>query len=181
MSFTDFTRHFADLYICRTFKTVDQGGPWYRYTATGEWRGETAGGSSGNPTACKNPQYALAITRPTTVFISLTQDDKSDRQKDLDGIGIAIHDKQGNRIKNFYARDVVTKTVYIPGAEVVLEASLQPSSSGKPYTLFVSTYEPGTQKAYTLTVYSDTALGPAGLEPGKPDTLRKLPADAPGQ
>jgi hypothetical protein len=37
-------RNYEDIYVCRLFKTVQQGGSWYKYSVMGEWNEETAGG-----------------------------------------------------------------------------------------------------------------------------------------
>ena len=43
MAFDDFVENYQNIYVCRQFKTVENGGPWYKYTAVSEWKGKTAG------------------------------------------------------------------------------------------------------------------------------------------
>jgi hypothetical protein len=179
MSWLDFTRHFEDIYVCRVFKTVAEGGQWYRYSATGEWRGATAGGCSNFPTANKNPQYYLSVTRPTAVFMSLTQEERGGRKGTKEGVGISVHDKGGGRVAAFTARDQVLSSGYAVSAEVTLEGTLSPSATGAPYAVFVSTFQPKRELGYTLTIYTDVPLAAAWLN--GPEGLRLIPADAPGK
>jgi hypothetical protein len=181
MCWADFTQHFEDIYVCRVFRTIAEGGTWYRYSVQGEWKGVTAGGCSNSPdTAKKNPNYYLPITRPTTMFISLMQEERGGRKGSKEGIGMSIHDKDGLRVSNFYAKDQVLSSGYAVSSEVTLEANaLTPSPSGKPYTLFVSTYAPRRELGFTLTVYTDCPLNPAFLD--GPEKLKLMSLDMGGK
>jgi hypothetical protein len=95
MTFSDFVTYFENLYLCRVFKTVAQGGPWYRYTAQGEWRGRTAGGCTNNPEKAQfNPQYMLAPSSPCTVFIALKQLETSGQDRPEEYIGFKVRSRR---------------------------------------------------------------------------------------
>jgi len=182
MSWSDFTQHFEDIYLCRVFKTINEGGNWYRYSANGEWKGITAGGCSNYPsTACNNPQYFIHVTRPTTIFITLVQEEKDGRKGKKEGIGMVINDKDGCRVKNFYSKDEILSSGYAVANEVTIEGTLTPSPSNKPYTLFISTFKPGCEGNYSLIVYTDAPLGTLSLEDGTSDTLKLIPMTIPGK
>jgi hypothetical protein len=179
MSWSDFVVHFEDVYVCRVFKTAQEGGPWHRYTFSGEWKGATAGGCGNYPqTSRNNPQFYLAVTRPTTVFVSLAQEERGGRRGDKEGIGASIHDKDGCRVANFYAKDQVLSSGYAVASEVTIEGTLQPSQSGKPYALIVSTFAPGKELGFNVTIHTDAPLDAAWVDG---DSLRLIPASAPGK
>ncbi len=77
--------------VHRVFKTIPEGGTWYRYKAQGEWRGKTAGGCPNHPeTAQFNPQFMLAPTKPCTVFISLKQMECAGESRSDECIGFKV-------------------------------------------------------------------------------------------
>jgi hypothetical protein len=75
INFDDFCNSFRSLYICRYYDPVK----WPLVKFHGFWRGETAQGlpTRHNPQCVidNNPQFSLAIDRPTEVIITLTQVD----------------------------------------------------------------------------------------------------------
>jgi hypothetical protein len=173
MEWCDFTTHFEDIYVCRLFKTVDQGGPWYRYSVEGSWSGKSAGGCTNNPdTAQWNPQYYIMPTKPSNIFISLTQKHKVGASDENECIGMKLLKKDGKRCKAVYAGQVVMQSAYSSMKESVAEGNLTPLAN--PYTLFVSTFEAKIEKEFYLVVYSDA---PLGMVDGT--TLRRIPESVP--
>lgn len=174
MRFSDFTAHFASVYVCRVFKLV--GAPtlpssipsvpvpmWYKYVARGAWKGKSAGGCSNySSTAQFNPQFYLAPTQPCSLYISLVQSDDVayGGRQEYTAIGFAVLKKEGTRVGAWYTDDIVQKSGYVNSQEVGLELDLAPTPSGQPYTLFVSTFEPKVEKSFLLTVYSTAPLSP---------------------
>lgn len=165
------------------FKTREEGGPWYRYTAEGEWAGRTAGGCPNNPdTAQFNPQYALSPTRPCTVFVALRQLEQRGSARADVFIGFKILNKGGKRVRRVYTGEQVGPVpaaapspsradpsspldlhppqvaagAYSELEEVSCEAALSPQ--GAAYTLFVSTFEPGVERRFTVDVFVDAPL-----------------------
>jgi hypothetical protein len=169
MSWSDFTTHFENLYVCRVFKTALEGGTWHRYIAHGEWKGRSAGGCPNSPdTAQFNPQFMLAPTAPCTVFVALKQLETPGSARSEECIGLKIVRKGGHRVKCVYAGEQVASAAYAGLAEVSCEASLTPESPF--YTLFVSTFEPGKEGRFLVEVFADA---PLTLVDG--DKLRQIP------
>jgi hypothetical protein len=157
--------------VCRLFKTVADGGTWYKYTAVGRWAGASAGGSPNKPDKAQfNPQYYVALTRPGSVFISLQQD-KPDRDGPDEIIGLKLLNKNGKRLRAVYTGEQLLTSGYCNTREVVAEGSLTPYP--EPLTLFVSTFDAGKELSYLLTVYSDVPLDNAYTDG---DSLRLIPA-----
>lgn len=166
--------HFEDIYICRIFKTVDQGGSWYKYTVEGEWKGRTAGGCTNSPEKAQwNPQYFLKISRPANIFVSLLQKEASGGGGEDECIGLKILKKEGKRAKCVYAGESLLATPYCAIREVTAEGKLTPSGTA-PFTIFPSTYEPGKELGFIITVFSDVPL-----EMVDGSTLREIPTTVP--
>ena len=64
--------------------------------------------------------------------------------------------KEGKRCLKRYAGQTIAAAPYAGAREVSCEVKLVPAAH--PYTLFVSTYEPGEESPYTITVYSTAEL-----------------------
>jgi len=154
MSFDDFCVNFRNVYVCRLFKTVAEGGTWYKYTAAGAWSvaDGTAGGCPNVPTCSDNPHYALQVDSKSTVFLSLSQRETG---PDLPPIGFKVLKKRGMRVRNVYQGEQVMGGAYSGTRELSDEAILDPDL----YTVFVSTFAAGIETSFQLTVYSDRPLG----------------------
>lgn len=157
MSLSDFVSNYRQIYICRLFSTVDEGGNWYKYTVSSEWLGETAGGCNGD-TVELNPQFHIDVREPSNIFISLTQYPK--HRNELNNIGFSVLDKEGNRIKRQYSSQTYARTSYTNLITQTHECYLLPKS--KPYTLLPTTYYAGKECTFMVVIYSDKALGSAG-------------------
>ena len=139
------------------FKTKEEGGAWWHYTADGEWSGKTAGGCPNNvETAQFNPQYVLSPTRPCTVFVAMRQREVRGRERADVTIGFKILNKGGKRVKRVFSGEQVAAGAYSELEEVSCEASLTPQAAF--YTLFVSTFEPGIERSFSIDVFSDAPL-----------------------
>jgi hypothetical protein len=145
------------IYVCRTFKTVSEGGPWYKYTAHGRWEGKTAGGCTNDPSRAQfNPQYYLNVSKPANIFVVLTQEEVGKARDGLTNIGIKLLNKKGNRCKAVYAGQQLAATQYEAFRQSSLEYKFTPQPT--PLTLFVSTFEAGQERTFELTVFSDVPL-----------------------
>ena len=157
----------------RIFKTKEEGGAWWRYSADGDWSGKSAGGCLNYDTALYNPQYVLSPTRPCTVFVALRQRQREVRGQgheiDVTTVGIKIFNNGGKRVKRGAAGEQVAQSGYSEIEAVDCEALLSPQSSF--YTLFVSTFDPAVEKGFSIDVYSD-----APLDNTEGSKLRLLPA-----
>jgi calpain-5 len=172
MQMSDFAVHFEDIYVCKIFRTVAEGGPWYKYTAEAEWEGRAAGGCTNTPERAQwNPQWYVKPSRPSQVYVSVAQ--KLDvLTADKACIGVRLVRKGGKRLKAVYAGESVMDSGYCAVREMNAEGRVTPDAA--PYTLFASTFEPGVSRAYIVTVYSD-----APLEMTDGDALRRIPESVP--
>eukprot|EP00912_Choanoflagellata_sp_UC4_P002081 UC4_evm4s1326 len=85
MSYNDFTRNYASLYICRLFpiekfKTI---------TLSSEWRGNRAAGKPG-PNFKNNPIFRLKVTKKTTFYFNITQNETRGSRAKLVAMGMYI-------------------------------------------------------------------------------------------
>lgn len=163
MNMADFVNNYRNVYVCRTFSNM------HRAEAKGAWKkGVSAFGVISNPNGCKNPQYFLKVSRPTTIYLSLTQNDtRGERPEDDFAIGCSILDKKGKRAKLIYVGDQVASTgAYEYKRSVSLDVTLRPQSY--PYTVFASTFDRDQENEFSLVIYSDY-----------PVELTEIPANTP--
>ncbi len=105
ISFADFCLNFRTVYICR----VMDASKWHRQTVASAWRGNSAGGCTNHDSAQNNPQFHLWITAPTKIFLILSQQESrgvGNASAKTHSIGVAIADKKGVRVQNFYQGNV---------------------------------------------------------------------------
>ena len=220
MSFRDFVNNFTDVYVCRLFKTVSEGGKWYRYKARGRWSvaDGTAVGSTNNQGAENNPQYYIHPSKRCNLFISLTQ---AESEPELHPIGFYLLRKKGRRCRCRYSGETLATAKYTVIREVrgighrfdvgcsalrvvwerwrvhacvlfldVVAAHVAPrgcwhqvtaealvEKEKHPFTLFPSTYAPGQEVDYLITVYSTAPL--LGVESNH--RLRRIPSSVPAK
>ncbi|KAJ3443723.1 calpain [Anaeramoeba flamelloides] len=151
MNYEDFTKNYKNLYVCKIFDE----NKWQTKTIKDRWQGESAGGCINfSETTHKNPQFALQINKPTHCYIVLTQEDSRGLNRENFNIGIYIVKKEGKKLKNLYVGEKIgTSGNYISYRSVSCEITLDPYEY--PYTIFVSTYKPGEEAKFWLTVRSD--------------------------
>ena len=137
-------------YVCRLFDEKK----WQKQQIKSEWKGETAGGCMNFDTCDNNPQYAILVSRPTNVFISLAQKEQRGTGQKLFHIGFKLVNKNGKRLKKLYSgEELGSSGPFVNRREVTGEISLGPSKT--PYTLFVSAFKPGWETPFTVTIWSD--------------------------
>ncbi|KAJ3444064.1 calpain [Anaeramoeba flamelloides] len=154
MSYEDFTKNYKNLYVCKIFDEHK----WQTKTIKDRWQGESAGGCINFSETCfKNPQYALKIEKPTHCYITLSQEDARGLNRDNYNIGIYLVKKEGKKLKNLYVGEkIATSGSYISYRSVSCEITLDPYEH--PYTIFVSTFKPGEEAKFWLTVRSDEKI-----------------------
>jgi len=157
ISLSDFTTHFANLYVCRVFDSK-----WKKEVMEGVWKGKTAAGLPGknNPGAKieNNPHYLINVNRPSTLFIKLSQKEKVDMFKGQNSIYYVLANNGGKRIVKAKGEETIA-TSFQPtcmltiSGEVVLDDSL---SYPCKLSLMVCTMAggPSVNASYSLTVYS---------------------------
>jgi len=166
LSFEDWVTEFRSVYLVRRFAT--QAGPqgaamgaagakWHKYTLQGEWAGDSAGGCTNFPDTChKGTQFFVKPSKPSRLFLSLAQHETPGAP--LHPIGMKLLDNGGKRVKFVYAGEPLAQSAYASVREVTVEASAAPSESGGALVLFASTFQPGLEGAFTLTVFAEYAL-----------------------
>lgn len=117
MSFDDFVLNFRNVYVCRLFKTVSDGGQWFKYTAAGSWStaANTAGGCPNESSCANNPHYFIVVEARCTVFVTLAQ---REREGELDPIGFKLLRKKGKRVRSVYQGEQVMGGAYSGTREV---------------------------------------------------------------
>jgi len=161
MSFADFFKNFNRIYVLRLM-TDTQGEVWNKFTFHGEFKGESAGGCTNFATWNKNPQYGVAITKPNTkVFLNFAQPDlryltKKNPQahrRQYDPVGIvAMKAEHLNYKKTSYTQeDRISTSLFCGMRDISLEFIAQPGE----YIIMPSTFNPGIEFKFELTVYTE--------------------------
>lgn len=158
------------MYLCRIFKTVDEGGIWYKYTARGKWEGANAGGCTNYASCIKNPQYAVAPSKPATLFIQLKVETCA-RKETAPAVGFSLYDEGGKRATR-YSTPVADGAYQFRGSSV--ECSVRPNTTH--FSLLVSTFAPNVTASYLLTIFSDVPL--TGLNAD--NSLKLIPSGGAG-
>jgi len=155
MPFSDFTQHFMYVFVCRVF---DDAKPPKQLS--GQWKGKTAGGGPQDQLKfSQNPQYHLAVSGPTQLYITLTQEDKRDLGEPFHHIGLWLFDKDGKRAASCKKSTIVSRSSdYSNFRTTSLEIDhLAPKS--EPYTLVPTTFDAGQEAHFEIYVYADSGVG----------------------
>lgn len=161
MRFEDFLKNFNRIYVLRLM-TDSKGEVWEKNQFEGEWKGETAGGCSNNPTWLKNPQYALTIKDPINkVFINLSQPDlryvlkthPGNYKRQYDPIGIAVLKTNETNYKKTTSSnsDRIATSIFSGMRDMSLEFTGRPGS----YIIIPCTFNPNIELPYVITVYTE--------------------------
>jgi len=156
ISFDDWKKYYTTMNICRLYND-SEGHVYSRYIMKGYWDGPEAGGCFNFPATWKNnPQYGLTLTKASNVAISLAQEDPrviSINHK-LYAIGFAIfRSKDATKRKcACYANELVDRApkTYAPFREAMIEVNLEAGH----YVIVPTTFNPGEQAKFYLTVLS---------------------------
>ncbi|CAG8959171.1 hypothetical protein HYFRA_00013035 [Hymenoscyphus fraxineus] len=127
----------------------------------GAWTSRTAGGNASAATYPLNPQFSIAVPKPTPLTLTLDTNDPE----------LAVHVKivysSGSRVTSITGKDIlVSSGDYRRGCAL---ASLPLADKGK-YTIVCSTFEAGQTGAFTLRVGSSI-----------PCTVLPIPAETAGR
>jgi calpain-5 len=158
MSFSDFSMHFDDVYICRFFSSSPSSTSAPRWIVhqpiLSRWDSNNAGGCTNFPTVNRSPQYFLKIDRPTMIVMNLGQADTRGTANKLKAISIEIYSNKGRRILRTRCGPLVASNSesYCYRKDVTLETTLQPAAEA--YTVLVSTFNPNEFTDFVLNIYS---------------------------
>jgi len=154
MSLMDFMFYFDNLYICRLF---DEG--WNCKSVEGIWKDKTAPGlpSENNPSAevVNNPQYLLTITKPSTLFIMLTQSERVNMFRGKQLIYFFVANNNRKRIKKI-SNSIKFASTYPPIDLITVSKELVVDNNmfyPVNLTIMVSTQAGGIEGNYTLKVH----------------------------
>ena len=102
------------------------------------------------------------MSQPTRVFVSLSQDEGAGRSaEDMHHIGVMALEKKGRVARNLYRTDLVARSgSFRNSREVSFEATLEPCDGG--YTILPTTFRPGCEANFRVTVHADRKLGGSG-------------------
>lgn len=161
MHFDDFCHAFRSLYVCRYYDPVK----WPVRTLDGAWRGETACGlpTRHNPDCvlAGNPQYALAVARPTEVMISVTQvDPKGLAPATVLPIAVYVvvaHGQHQQRDRASRVTQLTRDCVIAHSGEPVRQREVHVSCEldARTYTVLVVAYKKGMEGPFKLRVQSN--------------------------
>ncbi|KAJ3432911.1 calpain-15 [Anaeramoeba flamelloides] len=151
MPFQDFVKEYRNLYVCKLFPSS-----WHTKIIDGQWKGETAGGCLNFKDSChKNPHYLLTIDKPTNCYITLTQ--QPPKGVENFNMGVWIVKNGGKRVKRLYAGQTVsTSGNYVAYKTVICHTQLEPLN--EPYTVFISTFKPGEEADFSISVTTDNPI-----------------------
>jgi hypothetical protein len=162
MDYKDFSKVFNRVDVLLLL-TDPIGEVWKKQVFNGEFKGDTAGGCSNNPTTfLNNPQYSLTVTQPTNVFVELSQPDlryalkqnPSEYTKQYEGIGVTVLKDTSDQYKKvaYSQDDIVTGSDFVGIRDNCLQFTAQP---GYHNILIPSTFHQGVEEKYWLSVYTE--------------------------
>jgi len=156
MSFEDWKKYYSTLNVCRLYND-SEGHIYSRYIMKGYWDGVEAGGCFNFPQTWKNnPQYGIILKKASNVAISLVQEDPRiiTIKHKIYAIGFAVFKSKDatKRKAACYANELVDRApkTYAPFREAMLEVNLEPGH----YVIVPTTFNPGEQARFHLTVLS---------------------------
>ena len=157
ISFDDFCQNFRTLYLCRYYDP----NRWKEYKFSENWR-KVDGTSQGLPTKhnpnCKldeNPQFALAIDRPTDVCISLSQTDNGVAVGEpLECAFYVVRTPKTLPNRSVRVTELTMTNVVALSGEPCEERELNVMTHLRPgaYTILCAVYKGGDEGPFTLTV-----------------------------
>ena len=169
MNSSDFMRYFSTLYLCDVIPEN-----WSSVRTKSEWSGDSAGGCMNNKaTWSKNPALKMSVTTKTSAIITLTQPDaRFAGEKEWDqyqrSIGFVIYKSEKGKPKTKLKRkDLVTMTAFKQDREVSATVDLEPASANEKdfcYYIVPSTFEPGQESTFYISVVSELPVSITGGE-----------------
>jgi hypothetical protein len=132
--------------------------------AQGEWKGITAGGCLNHSTWRNNPQFNLQFRERGNAWLSLSvpvkekskDKDKKDKDKEKADLSIGFYlvkaPFDGGRTVEMEPKDIIKKGAFRKGSEVLINFDAEPGD----YNIVTSTFAPGQESPFTVTVYSET-------------------------
>jgi calpain, invertebrate len=159
MSFVDWFRNFASLSMCKYFNEdyteINFNSAWSK-------KNSTVGGCVNHESFPNNPHLSLTVqgNGPVEVFILLTTAFKEGDNGATISIGFRIVENDGERLKGRYYKKEVARNYrgYVTSTRVSLDTKLNPTANF-PYLLVPTTFEPGIESEFTLTLWYNHTQG----------------------
>jgi Ca2+-binding EF-hand superfamily protein len=160
MSYEDFVKNYNRIYVLRLL--VDsEGEAWKKKVFNGEFKGESAGGCTSNPTWHNNPQFALTVEKPTKVFLNFSQPDlryvhkKKPEANEIQyhpiGTVVLAADTHDYKKTSVTAEERVAGSQFGGMRDNSLEFVAEP---GVRHVIIPSAYHPGAEFEYELCIYT---------------------------
>ncbi|OQR84703.1 hypothetical protein ACHHYP_13038 [Achlya hypogyna] len=184
MSFDDFCNAFRCLYVCKYYDPLK----WPKVLFQGAWSvaADTAGGlptrHNTDGAVDANPQYALSVTRPTQVILTVTQVDATGLAP-VTVLPIAVYIVRGtmgdraSRVKVLDRASVVEHS----GAPVrERQLTLRCYLPARTYTILIAAYKKGMEGPFQLTLQTNYAVSVEQIwpavwrEPKKVNAVEKM-------
>lgn len=187
IAFEDFVEQFTYISVCLLPQGMDLDG-----VLGGSWRGKSAGGCANNNTVQDNPQFAITISRPTEVVLTLTQDDarigagqRSDWQHSAIGMYV-VHAPSGlKQVRSrfdIFRNEVASSDVFRQAREQTLRVSLDMRGTGSTtrYLIVPCTFSAGDARAFVLRAFTEKSAPSVKLERAMPTTVDEGAASSGG-
>jgi hypothetical protein len=145
---------------------------WQHTRLSGEWLGDSAGGSANHTSWVRNPHFHIARPdKETVVHIFLRQDgaEKDTPVANLLNIGMYVLVKKGK------AASAVAKIPFSPIRENTIMAVLDPAKHEQGFWLAPATFEPKREGKFTIDVYANH---PLAIDPAPTDGVVAAPEPA---
>ncbi|CAK4571432.1 unnamed protein product [Aphanomyces euteiches] len=163
MSFDDFCNAFRCLYVCKYYDPTK----WTTQTFHGTFSvaHDTASGlptrHNPNCTVDNNPHYALDVTRPTQVILTLTQVDKTGLAP-VTVLPLAIYIVQSSMTDRASRVKVLDKTNVVKHSGPPVRErriTLQCTLKARTYAIVVAAYQKGMEGPFQFTIQTNYAVG----------------------
>jgi hypothetical protein len=160
MSFDDFCHSFRHLYVCRYFDPD----LWSEVKFVEHWR-QSLGTAQGLPSKhspdCKleeNPQFAIAIDRPTDVVITMSQTDNGlATGEPIEAALYLVETPKHLPKRSILVKELTMKNVVAWSGDPIDERQLSVFAALRPgtYTVLCAAYKSGDEGPFTLSIRSN--------------------------
>ncbi|CAD7934139.1 unnamed protein product [Amoebophrya sp. A25] len=153
MPWKEFEKAFGDFQtLCRLFKA-----DYHQYALCASWD-DSKGQAPTDPDFVSNPQYKITITKPTTLFVSLTQHASSPQNQ----IQMIMYKAKGMPVLWEFPDGEIAAVGKTLHSEVNFEATIDPAALGCSQFIlipFQATAKPEAGKQFCLRFFADNEIG----------------------
>ena len=149
MPYDDFIQQFTQLEFCYLPPPAFQ-----RFVIHSEWAGKTAGGGSSFPSFSKNPQYLIAPSQSSLLFLSLTQRDIRSEGTG-ENLSISLRVIEHSHSAPFRIKKLKYPTIAQARANTRTISIRTRIDKNKFYTVIPYTNAPKEESTFTLEIFSE--------------------------